>query len=55
MDGWLSFGRVPALVLMVLSLASFALTGFALKGLLLTSLALVGIEGGPKPLLLRRR
>jgi hypothetical protein len=29
--GWLSFGRVPALVLMVLFLASFALTGFALN------------------------
>lgn len=29
--GWLSFGRVPLLVLMVLFLASFALTGFALN------------------------
>lgn len=29
--GWLSFGRVPALVLMVLFLASFALSGFALN------------------------
>lgn len=29
--GWLSFGRVPVLVLMVLFLASFALTGFALN------------------------
>ncbi len=29
--GWLSFGRVPALVLLVLFLASFALTGFALN------------------------
>lgn len=29
--GWLSFGRVPVLVLMVLFLASFALAGFALN------------------------
>lgn len=29
--GWLSFGRVPALVLLVLFLASFALAGFALN------------------------
>ena len=29
--GWLSFGRVPVLVLMVLFLASFALSGFALN------------------------
>lgn len=29
--GWLSFGRVPLLVLMVLFLAGFALTGFALN------------------------
>lgn len=29
--GWLSFGRVPVLVLLVLFLASFALTGFALN------------------------
>ncbi|WP_157994622.1 YqiJ family protein [Peristeroidobacter agariperforans] len=29
--GWLSFGRVPALVLVVLFLASFALTGFGLN------------------------
>ncbi|WP_161966187.1 YqiJ family protein [Steroidobacter cummioxidans] len=29
--GWLSFGRVPLLVLMVLFLASFALSGFALN------------------------
>lgn len=29
--GWLSFGRVPLLVLMVLFLAGFAVTGFALN------------------------
>jgi hypothetical protein len=31
MLGWLSFGRVPVLVLIVLFLASFAVTGFALN------------------------